>query len=109
MPNTEIPVIQHADTDNSQTEAVAVVVAETKASVSSDAAILAAQRKDIINILWERVQAVMALSFSAASIYSALFMVGVPDMLANATFTILGFYFGRVNHARTTPTDNVGL
>ena len=88
---------------------VASEVASLKASVLADAEVLAAKRKNKINFLWEATQAFLAVSLALSSIFAAL--TGprtVPEVLTNALFVVLGFYFGRTNHARPTPSDPSG-
>lgn len=63
---------------------------------------LAGQRR--INLIWEFTQ-----SFIAISVVLACLIVGVhigvtgqgrfPEILSNAAFLILGFYYSRTNHA----------
>ena len=62
------------------------------------------QRK--INLIWEYTQSGIAISLVLASIFvsvhAALQGTGrdVPDILKSGLFLVLGFYFGRTNHAR---------
>jgi hypothetical protein len=52
-----------------------------------------------INLTWEVTQAVIAMSITLATIFGAV--KGVQsDTLQNGFFLIVGFYFGRTNHAR---------
>lgn len=56
-----------------------------------------------INILWEAVQATIAISVTIAIIYLAI--VQTPaETITNAFFLIVGFYFSRTNHERPGPT-----
>ena len=74
-----------------------------------DANMLAAQRKNKINFLWEATQAFLAISLTGATVFAALRSdARIPDTLTNALFVVLGFYFGRTNHSRPTPTDPRG-
>lgn len=61
----------------------------------------AATRKNTINMLWEYTQAFLAISLTLAAIYvSVRTPSDVPQTLENALFVVIGFYFGRTNHAR---------
>ena len=57
-----------------------------------------AQRR--INLIWEMTQAGIAILVSGAAITAAL-KGQVSEMLGNAFFLVIGFYFGRTNHQRT--------
>lgn len=87
-------------------------IAATRLSVSD---IAEATRKNRYNMIWEVTQAFLAVSLTVAAIYSSLrfgetnvltgpggqaISVPVPETLKNALFVVLGFYFGRTNHAR---------
>lgn len=57
-----------------------------------------------INLIWELSQAGIALGVVGANIAVAFVgevSVSHGTMLANAFFLVIGFYFGRTNHART--------
>lgn len=84
---------------------------ELQATRLAEAEALAVQRKQKINLIWERTQAVLAI----ASIMGALLISGYiaitnePDnrvasflFLTNIANLVAGFYFGRTNHARPT-------
>jgi hypothetical protein len=81
-----------------------VIAASTRAAAN----VLAATRKNKINALWEYVQAVLAVSLTASVIFAALVIHVVPDALDRALFLVMGFYFGRTNHSRPTPTKPQG-
>lgn len=80
----------------------------------------AATRKNRMNMLWEGTQALLAVTLTIATIYVCIrtplkvgadgqtIEVPVPETLKNALFVVLGFYFGRTNHTRPTPTDPAG-
>lgn len=63
-----------------------------------------------INLIWERTQAGIAITVVGANILYIFILVFVKDitstatnaavLLSNAFFLIVGFYFGRTNHAR---------
>jgi hypothetical protein len=57
----------------------------------------ASQRK--VNLTWEYTQAVIALMVVGANIFAVL-TLKESNLLANAFFLIVGFYFGRTNHSR---------
>ncbi len=70
----------------------------------------AGQRK--INLIWEYSQAAIALSVVAATIiyaFSLLFLVNPPanSILTSAFFLVIGFYFGRTNHARIGDSEKL--
>jgi hypothetical protein len=52
-----------------------------------------------INLIWEVTQAGIAVMVSGAAITAAL-RGQVSEMLGNAFFLVIGFYFGRTNHQR---------
>jgi hypothetical protein len=96
-------------------------VASAKAERSGEAAEAAATRTNFYNLLWELTQAFLAIALTVATIYSSLkfgdtntvidadgraVSVPVPETLKNALFVVLGFYFGRTNHARPTRGGN---
>lgn len=69
-----------------------------------------AQRR--INMVWEYSQAAIALLVVLANIgyaFVQLFLQSLSgsDMLANAFFLVIGFYFGRTNHARIGEDRNL--
>lgn len=78
----------------------------TSATPLPDALKLAAQRRNKINLLWELTQAFLALTLTLAAIYSATISTrGESETLKNGLFVVIGFYFGRTNHARPTALD----
>jgi hypothetical protein len=64
------------------------VVQEVKATVASEATVLAMRRKMAITMLKQ----FLALSITCATIYCAIMMVTIPDTLTNALFVVLGYY-----------------
>lgn len=62
----------------------------------------AASRQNTIYLIWEVTQAIIAVALVMAAIYSSLTSEVIPDILSNALFIVMGFYFGRTNHARPT-------
>lgn len=71
----------------------------------------ASQRR--VNLIWETTQALLAFLVTAVTLYTAASLVqrqtGVDItgggnapflLLGNAFFLVIGFYFGRTNHAR---------
>jgi len=75
-------------------------------SLSETARHFAGQR--LINRVWEYTQATIAILVTTATLYvsSQLALSGVGEMaafllLSNAFFLVIGFYFGRTNHARS--------
>lgn len=60
-----------------------------------------------INFIWEITQGVIAVSVTAATLYVSASLAVQGDkgqaaflLLSNAFFLVIGFYFGRTNHAR---------
>lgn len=55
-----------------------------------------------INLIWEITQALIAGAVVLAAILAQFTYFGVTDatIIANAFFLVIGFYFGRTNHAR---------
>jgi len=53
-----------------------------------------------INIIWEVTQAFIATSITGAFIFAKLSGIET-SALDNTFFMVVGFYFGRTNHART--------
>lgn len=75
------------------------------ATISAEAKRTAGQR--VINAIWECTQAVIAVSVTLATLYTAvnLALSGNKEdaaflLLSNAFFLVVGFYFGRTNHTR---------
>ena len=61
------------------------------------------------NLIWERTQAAIAVVTTLAYIAAQLSGNITAEGLANAFFLVIGFYFGRTNHARpSTPLNRVG-
>jgi hypothetical protein len=58
----------------------------------------AGQRR--VNITWEYTQSFVAVAVVIANIIGALYTGVDSPLLANAFFLVIGFYFGRTNHAR---------
>lgn len=58
----------------------------------------ASRRK--INLTWEYTQAIIAVVVVLANIGAAFTLSNKSELLANAFFLVIGFYFGRTNHAR---------
>lgn len=61
---------------------------------------VAAGRLNNINVLWETTQAFLAVSLTLAAVYVSVWGNQDSELLRNALFMVLGFYFGRTNHAR---------
>lgn len=55
----------------------------------------AGQRR--VNLIWEVTQSLIALGITTAVVYTA-FTQRPDEVLTNAFFLIIGFYFSRVNH-----------
>lgn len=87
--------------------AAIIEAATLKAVAVVDADAYAAKRENKINMLWEYTQATLALVMTLAYIYGTLAGILVKE-LAPFVGVVLGFYFGRTNHARPTPTNSSG-
>ncbi len=59
---------------------------------------LTTQGQRRINLIWEITQAVIAVLITAAVVYCAVNKID-SQVLTNAFFLIIGFYFSRTNHA----------
>lgn len=84
---------------------------ELQATRYSEAEILAVQRKQKINLIWERTQQGIAIVCVSASVFSSMYLIlkGKEPLsergyqfLTNVGLLVIGFYFGRTNHARPT-------
>lgn len=53
-----------------------------------------------INLIWEVTQAVIAIAVVIANLVGAFYLPDQNPLLSNGFFLIIGFYFGRTNHAR---------
>jgi hypothetical protein len=51
-----------------------------------------------INLIWETTQGTIAIGITGAVIYCATARI-ISEVLTNAFFLIIGFYFSRTNHA----------
>ena len=66
--------------------------------------VAAGQRR--INLIWETTQAMIAVSVVVATMitaiygYTAMSKGEIPNIIATAFGTVVGFYFGRTNHSR---------
>lgn len=56
------------------------------------------------NTIWEWTQSLIAVSVVGATLLAAFVLPDKSEMLANAFFLVIGFYFGRTNHARAGGT-----
>lgn len=54
-----------------------------------------------INLIWEVTQAVIAITVVGANVAAAFLLTLQNQLLGNAFFLVIGFYFGRTNHARS--------
>lgn len=63
------------------------------------AAELRTQGQRYVNLIWELTQATIAVTVVIACILAAFFLSAAQgEILRNAFFLIVGFYFGRTNH-----------
>jgi hypothetical protein len=63
-----------------------------------------------INLIWEFTQGYIAIAVTTTTLIvsAALILKGSSDstqLLSNAFFLVIGFYFGRTNHARIGDLD----
>jgi membrane protein YdbS with pleckstrin-like domain len=65
-----------------------------------------APHQERINLIWEVTQALIAGAVVIAAILAQFtyFSVSESTIIANAFFLVIGFYFGRTNHARAGDT-----
>lgn len=84
---------------------------ELQATRDTEAEILAVARKQGINMIWERTQQFIAILCVVSSIVMSIYLIitgdnAIPErayqFLTNAGLLVIGFYFGRTNHARPT-------
>lgn len=58
-----------------------------------------------MNLVWELTQAAIAILVVVANVLASFYLSGDSNtILGNAFFLVIGFYFGRTNHARTGGT-----
>lgn len=58
-----------------------------------------------INLVWEMTQAAIAVIVVCANVLAAFYLPANENtILGNAFFLVIGFYFGRTNHARSGGT-----
>lgn len=68
-------------------------------------ATIATKNRQQTNLIWERTQAAIAIGTTLAYLVAQIFGRATPaEGLANAFFLVIGFYFGRTNHARPSGT-----
>lgn len=65
-------------------------------TTSQEDLVTAGQRR--INMVWEATQAIIATTITFAVIWCAIKTIN-SEVLTNAFFLIVGFYFSRTNHA----------
>ncbi len=53
-----------------------------------------------INLTWEYTQSAVALMVVLANVLAAFILPTRSELLGNAFFLVIGFYFGRTNHTR---------
>lgn len=66
-----------------------------------------ATRVNRINLIWEYTQTFLACLITVTFVAQTLLGGNIPRSLGNILFLVIGFYFGRTNHARPgggTPT-----
>jgi len=79
----------------------AIAAAALLADRSEARAVIATANRVRTNLIWEHTQAAIAVVVSIAYIIAQLTGRGMTaEGLANAFFLVIGFYFGRTNHAR---------
>jgi hypothetical protein len=68
------------------------VVQEVKATVASEATVLAMRRRNAITMLKERVQAILALSITASAIVASFVLPEIDQSMQNALMVVLGYF-----------------
>jgi len=53
-----------------------------------------------VNMLWEVTQAYIAIVVVMANVIAMYWLTNANEMMGNAFFLVIGFYFGRTNHER---------
>jgi len=76
-----------------------VTHAEATTTSEQDRAALGHRR---INMVWEITQAFIAISVVVANLLAAFYLSAANTVLSNAFFLVIGFYFGRTNHTRSS-------
>lgn len=59
-----------------------------------------ATRVNTINLIWEYTQALLAIVIVFSFVWCSVTQTPIPRGLGNVLFLVIGFYFGRTNHAR---------
>jgi len=78
---------------------------KAKGEVDAAALKVAGQRR--VNIIWEVTQAVIAILVTSSTLFVASSLAfrqsgdTTINLLSNAFFLVVGFYFSRTNHTRT--------
>lgn len=116
--NAEHVAVKSAAKHPKTTAAVEVAVKAANVNIPSETTseqdrLTAGQRR--VNIIWELTQAVIALAVTGTGMMTASMLalrVDTSDanksmaitaflLISNTVFLVIGFYFGRTNHART--------
>lgn len=73
------------------------------------------QQQHHVNLIWEITQGLIAVAVTGATLYAATKLTLKDSateaaflLLSNAFFLVIGFYFGRTNHARPTGKQSRG-
>ncbi len=84
-------------------------LSRTPTTTNEQDLLTASQRR--VNLIWEMTQAMIAVAVTGSTLFVAgsLAVRGTQDtapflLLSNAFFLVIGFYFGRTNHARAGDT-----
>ncbi len=68
-----------------------------------------------INVMWERTQQIIAIMVTAVTLFACAYLVRRGDqatavpaflLLSNVFFLVVGTYFQRTNHTKTSSGDN---
>lgn len=92
--------------------AAATITHKSKPPTTTEEEQRVTQGQRTINKLWEITQAVIAIEVTTATIVACLLLIfksasditvilGALQLLSNACFLIVGFYFSRTNHTKT--------
>jgi hypothetical protein len=68
------------------------VVQEVKATMASEATVLAMRRRNAITLLKERVQAFLAISITVSTILASFILPEIDQSMQNALMVVLGYF-----------------
>lgn len=96
LADTPVPVVLAEEAHEKRlVDAKAGGVALAPNTTEQEDIVTAGQRR--INLIWELTQAAIAVTITGSMVFAALNGID-SDVLKNAFFLIVGFYFSRTNH-----------